>query len=242
MATYDDGDELTLEWELPSAEEICKVMVLLGDPFDIDDENGMKRRLRTIMFDNHPDKYNGVCEVTKANRKKTYQEANNARHSVINYFEFYRKEADLAEQRRKEADLAEQRRREADITEQHRREAIDKARRQEMADARNAQKCGECEPPYVPRYRAPRPANPVPPRTRDPWCKFFMNSTCKFGDSCHFSHPRAHSIQKDCWKHLQGHCPLVVCPYQHRNSRTKTRRQYTYPHSTGESAGGGSHF
>lgn len=234
MSSY-DGDELKLESVCPSREEIDHVSYMLGRPFDVNDEKEMKSYLRTLMFENHPDKYYGDCDVEKANRKKTYEEANNARQSVIDYFQFFRDELERVEQHHREVELAEQRRKEADLAEQHRREAVDKARRQEMADARNAQKCGECEQQDVPRYRAPRPANPVPPRTRATWCKFFMNSTCKFGDSCRFSHPRAHSIQNPCWKHLQGYCPLVVCPYQHGNSRT-------YPPSTGESAGGGSHF
>ena len=228
MPNFDCDGNLKLDALYPTPEEMRNVAVSLGRPFDPKDENGMKRRLLIIMFKTHPDKYYGDDDVEKATRKKTYDDANNARQSVIDYFQFYHDE-----QRSREADLAEQHHREADLAEQHRREAVDKSRRQEMADARNAPKCGDCEKQYVPRYRAPRPANPVPPRTRAPWCKFFMNSTCKFGDSCRFSHPRAHSIQKDCWKHLQGHCPLVVCPYQHGNSRTETRRQYTYPPSTG---------
>ena len=240
MSSHDHDDNINLTAKHPTPEELDHVSNMLGRPFNLNHEKEMKSYLRTLMVNNHPDRYKGTCEVTKATRKKTYDDATNARQSVIDYFQFYQDEFDKfeqdlsdAEQRRREADIAEQHRREADLAEQHRREAIDKSRRQEIADARNAQTCGECEPPYVPLYRAPRPANHVPPRTRAPWCKFFMNSTCTFGDSCRFSHPRAHSIQKDCWKHLQGHCPLVVCPYLHRNSRTKTRRQYTYPHSTG---------
>lgn len=238
MSSFDDNDELELNAVHPTDKEMRHISDVLGKCFYRQSKTEVMKTLTKMMILSHPDRHVTATQREKDEQRVIYEKASNARDYAMAYYEFHSREAKLAEQRRREADQAEQHRREADLAEQHRKEVIDKARRQEMADARNAPKCYDCKNQYVPRYRAPRPANPVPPRTRATWCRDFMNSKCGFGDTCWFSHPRAHSIQKNCWKHLQGHCPLVVCPYLHR----KTRRQYTYPPSTGESAGGGSHF